>query len=266
MKKTFFIAWGILVLFGLTSAHAVVVDFTPFNIRNNNGTTTAPWDGGLSIIENTAGDGFKASTPQSGQKVGYGTNAFNGRSINTLSTVDWNKISGAPGKYSYLNMWVTDGTNYAIISSENDYRGTTFSSRQEWKIFEYDNTPAVNFDWLFDSGTGGRTNQYLTRGGANASLSDFSSSIIFFTGEPSTSPGVGSGSPQGGYGFNLIFGDTQANFVGNYELDQLEIAFGSEAFEAGNISAVPVPAAAWLFGSAIMGFMGVRRRRFFAKK
>lgn len=266
MKKILLITGVISALFGIATAHATIVDFNIFNIRNNDGSTSAIWDGDLSIVENAAGDGFSASTPQSGQKVGYGTNEFNGRSLNTLSTVDWNKISGEAGKFSYLNMWVTDGTNYAIISSENDYRGTDFSTRQEWKIFEYDNTPTVDFDWLLDSGTGGRSGQYLTKDGDNVDLSDFSSLVKIFTGEPATSTGVGSGSPQGGYGFNLIFGDTQSNFLGSYELDQLEIAFGAEAFEAGNISAVPVPAAAWLFGSAIMGFMGVKRRKFFAKR
>lgn len=37
--------------------------------------------------------------------------------------------------------------------------------------------------------------------------------------------------------------------------------FGSTYLDVNNsVSAVPIPAAIWLFGSALMGFVGVRRR------
>jgi hypothetical protein len=33
------------------------------------------------------------------------------------------------------------------------------------------------------------------------------------------------------------------------------------AVRSGNVSTVPVPAAVWLFGSAMLGLMGVARRK-----
>ena len=127
-------------------------DFTVFNIRNNNtipiaNRISAPWDSDIILSENAAGDGFSFGTPQSGQKVGYGTKFFDGMKLNTIKSVNWNWniIAGNGGIIPYLNIWVTDGAgNYAVISSENNYRGSDFGTRAEWKIFEY-GTSTSNF-------------------------------------------------------------------------------------------------------------------------
>ena len=198
-------------------------DFVIFNIRNNNtipiaNRISAPWDSDIVLSENVAGDGFSFGTPNryGGQKVGYGTKFFDGLKLNTIKSVNWNwnVIAGNGGIVPYLNIWVTDGAgNYAVISSENNYRGTDFGTRAEWKIFEY-GTSTSNFNWLFDSGTGARDNaQYLTLNGSRITLSQLSDRIVI--GDPGVypSPNVGTGAPRGGYGFNLIWGDTQANFA-----------------------------------------------------
>lgn len=192
-------------------------DFSVFNIRNSNTTLnriSAPWDNDIELSENTGGDGFSFKTPQAGQKVGYGTKFFDGFKLNTIESVNWNLLSGNSGIMPYLNIWVTDGNgNYAVIASENRYTGTDFGTRAEWKIFEY-GTSTSNFDWLFDSGTGGRDNaQYLILNGLRVTLSQLSDRIVI--GDPGTypAPNVGTGAPRGGYGFNLIWGDTQANFI-----------------------------------------------------
>jgi hypothetical protein len=253
MKKFAVIAMGIL-LGGL--AQATTVDFETFNIRNSNGTITAPWDSDLSIVENAAGDGFLAMTPQGGQKVGYGTSAFDGCQLNDFETVNWTKVSGKAGVVTYLNIWVTDGNgNYAVISSENDYRGTDFATRDEWKIFEYSGT---NFDWLFDSGTGGRSSQYLTLNGSNATLADISDDVYVYAGPGVGATGVGTGAPQGGYGFNLIFGDTQSNFVGNYEIKDLSVDIKGSTYYAGAPIPEPATISLMLLG---MGGLAIRHRR-----
>lgn len=194
-------------------------DFHTFFIRNNNGTIVAPWDADITLEENAAGDGYKFGTPRSGQKVGYGTNFFDGVKINTLESVNWNALSGMQGGIiTYLNIWVTDGTNYAIIASENVYPGTNFTTRTEWKVFESAGNPCNGacpaLDWLFDDGSAaGRSNQYLLDDGVNTTLGALGDNIVIGSPPSFVSPFIGTGAPRGGYGFNLIWGDTQANFL-----------------------------------------------------
>lgn len=70
--------------------------------------------------------------------------------------------------------------------------------------------------------------------------------------------GLGTGAPRElstnvAYGVNWVFGDTLSNYVS-----------GDPGYIVGNdasVSAVPVPAAAWLFGSGLLGLIGVARRK-----
>ncbi|MBU1823038.1 MAG: hypothetical protein KKG00_16240, partial [Bacteroidetes bacterium] len=154
-----------------------------------------------------------------------------------LATVNWDRVSGMSNGtiVSYLNIWVTDGTNYAIIASENDYRGTNFATRQEWKVFEYSGT---NLSWLFDSGIGARDGaRYLTLNGVRVTLSQLSDNItIMDPGSPYPAY-VGSGAPRGGFGFNLIWGDTQSNFTAGTipnQLENLSITINGSTYQAVN--------------------------------
>jgi len=57
-----------------------------------------------------------------------------------------------------------------------------------------------------------------------------------------------------------------ANFIGSFLVkkgDKLNVAYFNEQFyiSAMEVSAVPVPAAVWLFGTAIAGLIGFQRRR-----
>jgi hypothetical protein len=207
-------------------------DFFTFKIRNHNGSIEEPWDTDMIVEENPAGDGFSAETPLSGQKVGYGTHAFDGMQINTIETVNWDKVSGKANVVAYLNMWVTDGNgNYAIISSENDYRGTDFATRQEWKVFEFG--PTTDLNWLFSDGGATRVNQYLVHNGMNTTLAELGDNIVL---ESPTFPQsyIGTGAPRAGYAFNLIFGDTQSNFTGSYHLEHLSVTVAGIEYLAAN--------------------------------
>jgi hypothetical protein len=225
----------------------LVADFVTFHIRNNNSVPlpdriSAPWDSDIILTENATGDGFSFLTPEGGQKVGYGTTAFDGLPINQLNTVNWDKVSGLPnpGIVPYLNIWVTDGTNYAVIASEfvNDsYQGTDFGTRHVWKVFEYATSTGLN--WLFNDGAGARDpSQFLTRNGIRVSLSDFSDNIKIQSPTVPYPSYAGSGAPRGGYGLNLIWGDTQSNFVGGtsqpHQINNLAVTAQSQPYKSMN--------------------------------
>lgn len=212
-------------------------DFITFNIRNTNGAIIAPWDADIVLSENAAGDGYTFATPRSGQKVGYGTTFFDGKRINQLESVNWTHVSGMNGGIiTYLNMWVTDGNgNYAVIASENQYPGTNFLTRTEWKVFEFG--PTADLNWLFPAGTttAGRVNQYLQLSGANVTLAQLADNIVI--GDPGFyGVGVGTGAPRGGFGLNLIWGDTQSNFTQPVigQVSNLTVTFAGVTYNASN--------------------------------
>ena len=228
---------------------ALAADFKTFNIRNNNSVPLpnrimAPWDSDIKLSENQEGDGFSFLTPQPGQKVGYGTNTFDGTPINQIESANWNPVSVFlnPGKLPYLNIWVTDGTNYAIIASEftaadGNYLNTDFGIRQVWKVFEYSGT---NLSWLFTSGVGTRDNsQFLLKDGVKVTFDDFANNIIIGSPSGLYPSYVGSGAPRGGYGFNLVYGDTFSNFADGpqtfpNQLNDLTVKANGRAYEAIN--------------------------------
>ena len=208
-------------------------NFTAFIIRNSNVGAVPP-----TITENPNGDGFYAFAPLAGQKVGYGTNFFDGLNIQNIESADFTIVAQPVGLHPYLNIWVTDGTNYAIIASENVYMGTNFSTRIEWKVFEYNvtglNTTHLDLDWLCANGNGDRVSQYLTCGGVNASFSDLVANLMIQSPNPMVSY-AGGGAPKAGYGFNVIWGDTAANFInGPISIANLSVTANGTEFFASN--------------------------------
>lgn len=251
--------------YALPANAAAIVEFETFQIRNNNGTIDAPFDADLTIVENAAGNGFNAETPRSGQKVGYGTNAFDGMQLNSFNTVNWDQVGNPPGAVPYLNFWVTDGTNYAVIARGGAYKGTDFQTLGGWLVYEN----SVGFDWLLGAGldevlTGNPGNLHRLEidtgtGTIDATLADFADDIVLFQGPGVGALGVGTGAPQGGFGFNVIYGDTQANYVGGFDIENLTIRAGGEDFAAGND--IPEPASLALFGLGLIGVGAMRRKK-----
>lgn len=244
------------------SSFAITADFEAFNIRNNNGdggTIVAPWDGDMSIVENAAGDGFSAMTPRAGQKVGYGTSALDGLQVNKLQSVNFTKVSGALGKLPYLNLWVKDTVTelYGIIALGGDFRGVDFASgMQDWLLYEYDTTVG-NIDWLFDGGASSLVGHGIRHDGTQINLSELSNDLIFADPGSPYPNGVGTGAPRGGHGLNIIFGDTQANYVGEMEIKDLTFTYDGNEYRAG------VPDTGSTAALLVLGFaalVGYRRK------
>ncbi len=250
-----------LAAFVSSAAQATsLADFEAFNIRNHNGSITTPWDGNLSILENAAGDGFSATTPDSGQKVGYGTHAFDGMQVNQLQSVTFTRDPGSVDKLPYINLWVSDGVagNYAILSLGGDYRGDDFSTgTQNWLLYEY-NT-ANNIDWLFSGGTNTLVGHQIKHNGSLINLADINSGVTLSSPSGSYPSYVGTGAPRGGYGLNIIFGDTAANYLGAMNISDLTVTHNGTEYCASN--AVPDQGSTLaLFGFALVGVLSLRRR------
>ena len=52
---------------------------------------------------------------EAGEKAGYGTHAFDGQTLSSIPGVSYARVdAGAPDPY--VNIWITNGTNYAVIA------------------------------------------------------------------------------------------------------------------------------------------------------
>ena len=196
-----------------------------------------------------------------GDKAGLGSNDINGMTLGSISNISIDRLddegrfaSGSgPAVAPYLNFWITDGTNYAVVANEpsnpafqplyNDGYSLSFAdlSGKVAKIYEI-----TDKSWLPNAGVG------LT-------FADLASFVIM---APTAAElaigwaGLGTGAPRdliggGAYGVNWVFGDTLSNYVS-----------GDDGYIVANasVSAVPVPAAAWLLLSAI-GLLGWKGRK-----
>ena len=268
---------------GLT-AEAVVVDFETFNIRNSNSSITSPWDvgdpvgeTGMFVVENVAGDGMTVKTNAGGQKMGYGTNALDGLQVNKLESINYNVVRATASSKPYLNLWVSDGTNYAILAVGGNYLNKDFGSESVgWLLYEYDTT--VGIDWLFknDGHTNAIAGHLLKHNSANITLSQIADGVTF------QDPGslgldydnlnggaynpledyINTGAPRGSHGLNIIYGDTQSNYIGLYEIDKVTVVYDGETFTAGKAgNAVPEPATMALAGLAGMSLLRATKRR-----
>lgn len=168
-----------------------------------------------------------------GKKGGLGTNAVNGALLGSLSDIglirhdDTTGLSGGAAVAPYFNVWVTDGNgHYAVIANE--------PSNGSFAAFRSPG-PAGGFSYHFSMAdiAGERAKVYETPGWNNntswihalfgsdpLTFGDLSSLIVEAPDAAYRVPanGVGSGAPDdlnspSAYGFNWVFGDTQANYV-----------------------------------------------------
>jgi len=242
---TVFTGFAMLMVSGMASA-----TFVPFVIR-----------GAATFSVGATETSFV--TDVGGEKVGFGSNDINGTTLGNIAELKIDRLDDAtrftagsgPAVAPYLNFWITDGTNYAVVANEpsnpafqplyNNGYDLTFAdlSDKVAKIYEI-----TDKSWLPNSGIG------LTF----ADLAGFTIQAPTVLELTTGWAGLGTGAPRElgtnvAYGVNWVFGDTLAN----YQSDGLGYLVGNDA----SVSTVPLPSTAWLFGSALIALLGMARRK-----
>ncbi|MDV6033112.1 MAG: hypothetical protein F9B45_24100 [Phycisphaera sp. RhM] len=189
--------------------------FTPFVIREAGGSapTINPLTGGGTEFIITAG----------GQKAALGSSDINGTklgdigrlSIERLDDVSRFTAGSGPAVGPYLNFWVTDGSNFAVVANEpsnpafqplfNNGYDLTFADLADKVAKVYENSDK---SWLPNNGVG------LT-------FADLAHLTIMAPNNVPDWAGLGTGAPivlsgratNESFGVNWVFGDTLSNYV-----------------------------------------------------
>ena len=256
-RKAIFLVAGAAFSGMLTTVAQADAIWSPFVIRTVDGASTP-----VTPIGTSDGSSFTVTIDESSEKAGYGTASFNGQSISSISSVSYDRID--PGtKSPYVNIWVTDGTNYAVIAP-NVYGsygpggapvGVNVNGLniQDLGVNVYE-TNTANLGWLAPNAVYNAAFQGLATLGVNGytpvTVGDLFDSLTIYG---NTTLG-GTGAPKAGTGFNLIFGDTQNNFTTG-----VPYVIGNVSVET-TAAPVPLPAAAWA-GMALFGGIGASKLR-----
>lgn len=245
----------VALVLGVCSIGSYASAWDAFVIRNANGTNNAP-------VINESLTQTNIVTNEGGMKVGLGTSDLDGHKLSDLLSAsierldDYARYASNSGAYyaPYINVWITDGTHFAVIANEP-------SNTLEWGLNRW------NFTWDVLKEKTLKVNEvtdrtWLPNGGSGLKFKDIADFIVQApTAAQLTAgwAGLGTGAPRElgtnqAYGFNWVFGDTAANYVSGdsgYVVANPKISVLGEA-------TVPGPAAALAFG---IGLLGATRRR-----
>lgn len=160
------------------------------------------------------GSYYEFITDTAGEKAALGTNLISGSKIGdithlAITRTDSNSAGGS-AYAPYMNFWVTDGAgHYAVLANE--------PSNPEWTgTSEWDTTGAnllTKSVKVFEIQPGFILPLGVSVNPANGITGvNFSAFADYVIDAPGSHPWAGTGAP-GAYGFNWVFGDTQANYV-----------------------------------------------------
>ncbi|WP_168215696.1 PEP-CTERM sorting domain-containing protein [Roseimaritima ulvae] len=252
-------SWKFLVVAGLATClmlESASAGFTLFHIRNGNpgGTGAAP------VTSSDGLGGYSIAITTGGQKVGLGSSDMDGKKLKSIDRLSITRSDTYTGPSAgaavapYLNFWITDGTNFAVVANEpsnaafqplfNNGYDLSFSDLADKtaKIFENDNTA-----WLPNGGVG------LTF----ADLADFTVQAPTASQLGTGWAGLGTGAPRElvtnqAYGVNWVFGDTLNNYVPGVS--------GAYSVSNPSVSTVPEPSS-MLIACCGLFAAGVHTRR-----
>jgi hypothetical protein len=200
---------------------------------------------------------------EGGQKAGLGSSDIDGSKLDDITKLaiirhdDETRFTAGsgPAVAPYFNIWITDGTNYAVVANE--------PSNPDFQAL-YNN--GYDLDWSDISGKVAKIYEnndktWLPNNGVGLTFADLANFTIKAptAGELTTGwAGLGTGAPRElgtnqAYGVNWIFGDTLSNYVS---------APSNEGFVVSGAQVqIPEPATLALAGVAGLGMFAASRRR-----
>lgn len=221
--------------------------------------------GGDAPVITTSGGETEFIISESGQKAALGSSDIDGTKVGDINSIsierldDEGRFTGGsgPAVAPYLNLWITDGTNYAVLANEpsnpafqslyHDGYALSFAdlAPRVAKVYEYDSSAFVLP--TPSSGSG-----FTFADFANYTIAPPNGSVVL----PEFGPGapiVLSGrSTNESYGVNWVFGDTLSNYVSGDS--------GYRVQNANVSSTVPEPSS-FVIACCGLAFAGVRRGR-----
>ena len=253
MKTTITICAVVLMISSMASADP---SWNTFVIRNSNVGGAAP-----TITVGPGAGQMTFDVPLAGQKAGWGTNYMNGQTIGDILAVSITRDSVA-GWGPYFNIWITDGSGgYAVLANEPSHVTEYTAYGETAYDMTWDGALKNATSWVYEvDGTQGlilpdSTTTYSNLGAGTPDPFHFEDFAGYTIATPPSHWG-GSGAPDDlnavtytAYGFNWVFGDTQANYIGAYVVSDPTLV------------AVPVPGAV-LLGILGLGAVGIKLRKY----